>query len=100
MGILLYSLFVGGRDTDYTTEGDAVALTAGVLRVQARRAEDQAVSESITTDSRLPVAAVATPAEQITTTIAVVASAEEGERSCLYTSIIPTHIICTHKILV
>ena len=71
---------MGGRDTDYTTEGETAALTAVVLRVQVRRVEVQAPSVGIRVELRLPVEAVATPIVQNTVTVAVVASAEEGER--------------------
>ena len=74
---------MGGRDTDYTTEGATVALKAVVLRVQARRAEEQVVTAGGIDDLRLPVAAVATSAAQITITIVIPASAEEGERKSI-----------------
>ena len=76
-----YSLFVGGRDTDYTTEGEAEALTEVVLRVQVRRAEEQEPTARIRGDLRLPVIAIATSVVQITSIIGVAASAEEGERN-------------------
>ena len=76
---IIYSLFVGGRDTDYTTEGATVALIAGVLRAQERRAEAQVVTERRTVDLRLPVVAAVTSEVQIAITIVVVAFAEEGE---------------------
>ena len=55
-----YSLLVGGRDTDYTTEGKAVALIACGLRAQVRQVEVQAVTVGRTGDSRPPGAAGAT----------------------------------------
>ena len=70
---------MGGRDTDYTTEGETDALIAGALRVQVRRVEDQAVTVGRTVDSSLPVVAVITSVVQITIVVVVVASAEEGE---------------------
>ena len=79
--LLLFILYLwGGKDTDYTTEGVAVALIVAVLRAQVRRVEVQVVTVGRTADSRLPVAAAATSVAQITITIVVVASAEEGER--------------------
>ena len=63
----------------YTTDGEAVALIVGDLRVQGRRVEVQAPSGGNRVDLRLPVEAVATPIVKSTATITEVASAEEGE---------------------
>ena len=62
-------------------EGETEALIPEMLRVQVRRVEDQAVTVGRTVDSRLPVEAVATSADQSAITIFIPASAEEGERS-------------------
>ena len=95
-----YSLFVGGRDTDYTTEGVTEALRVVVLRVQARWGEVQAPTIGGIVALSLPVVTVVASVVQIAITVSIVSSAEEGERSCLYTGIIPTHIIRIHKILI
>ena len=81
--MFIYSLLVGGRgDTDYTTEGETVALIGEVLRVQAPRAEVQEPTVGRTVDSRLPVAAAVTFAAYETSSRIppIIASAEEGER--------------------
>ena len=62
----------------YTTDGHTVALIVGVLRVQVRREDVQEPSAGSRVDLRLPVAAEATPIEEITATISEEASAEEG----------------------
>ena len=64
----------------YTTDGEAVALIEGALRVQGRRVEVQAPSAGIRVDLRLPVEAVATPIAENTAIPTEVPSAEEGER--------------------
>ena len=81
--VILYSLFVGGRDTDYTTEGVAVTLIECALRAQARRAEAQVPTVCSIVDLSLPVVAFATSVVEITIVVIVVPSAEEGERTFL-----------------
>ena len=73
----------------YTTDGIAVALTVGVLRVQGRRVEGQVPSEGIRVDLRLPVAAVTTPTVKSATIPAEASSAEEGEGEARHSKGIP-----------
>ena len=72
---------MGGRDTDYTREGEAVALIVEVLRAQARRDEVQVTTVRSTVDLSLPVVAFVTSVVQTAITIVVEASADEGEGS-------------------
>ena len=66
---------------DYTTEGVADALIVCALRVQGCRGEVQDSTVDIRVDLSLPVVPADASAAQTTSTIVVVASAEEGERS-------------------